>query len=76
MWDLVVWVNEDAIDYVPSVWKHEEKNLYKYPRGLSETKLRQYVYDCKDVKECYRWCAATIKKRGIKSLQKAKSLCD
>jgi hypothetical protein len=76
MWDLVVWVNEDAIDYVPSVWKHEEKNLYKYPRGLSETKLRQYVYDCKDVKENYRWCAATIKKRGIKSLQKAKSLCD
>ncbi|KAK4882215.1 hypothetical protein RN001_005534 [Aquatica leii] len=75
MWDIIIWCDEDAIDFVPSVWASSDYKQYKYPIGLNQNKIREIIYECKDIVENYRWCQAKVKKTNIKSLQRAKDLC-
>ncbi|KAB0790629.1 hypothetical protein PPYR_14931 [Photinus pyralis] len=76
MWDIIIWKNENAIDFVPCNWANENNTMYKYPLGMSETKVRETIYECKELCENYKWCDVELRKQCIKSLQRAKELCD
>ncbi|KYB24654.1 hypothetical protein TcasGA2_TC031713 [Tribolium castaneum] len=74
-WDIIVWTSENAIDFVPSIWKNEDGTAYKYSCGMSDHTKRQFIYECKDLTKNYIWCNAKIKKTQISILKKAKNLC-
>ena len=70
-----MWNEENAIDFVPSSWANENKTLYKYPQ-CTETKMRQLIYECKNITENFSWFKATLKKGNIQKLEIAKKLCE
>ncbi|KAK4879794.1 hypothetical protein RN001_007940 [Aquatica leii] len=74
-WDIIFWKDEDAVDYVPSVWASSTGTEYKFPVGpkMTEMKKRQLVLECRDLEDGeYFYYSATCKKKGIQSLERAK----
>lgn len=75
MWDIVFWTNEDAADYVPSVWAHSDCTQYKYACGprMTQQKIRQLILECVDLDhQQFQWFPATVKRIKIKSLEKVR----
>ncbi|KAK4882647.1 hypothetical protein RN001_005966 [Aquatica leii] len=51
MWDIIIWCDEDAIDFVPSVWASSDYKQYKYPIGLNQNKIREIIYELDTTEE-------------------------
>ncbi|CAH0564763.1 unnamed protein product [Brassicogethes aeneus] len=76
-WDIVVWAQENTIDYVPSSWANHTKTKYKYPVGKNDFKMRKIINNNGSLEnEPFEWFDAVCKVEYVKDLQKAKELCD
>lgn len=74
-WDVIVWVKENAVDFVPSIWRNGNQSQYKFPQKLSDQKIRTVIYQCEDIKD-FTWHDAIVKKKNIASLIEAKAICE
>ncbi|CAH1114938.1 unnamed protein product [Psylliodes chrysocephalus] len=76
-WDIVVWTEENAIDYVPTSWANNTKTMYKYPLGKNSLKIKKLLDSGKPLNdENFHWLEAVCKAESVKDLQMAKDMCD
>lgn len=61
-------------DNLASCWANEERTEYKYPTNLSETKIRELIYQSKNITHNFMWCPGKVKKKNVRTLERAKEL--
>lgn len=76
MWDIVFWFNKETVDYVPTKWEIQP-GRYKWPTGISSTLIEKLIETCDPLEKVkYRICKRNAKRKNMRSLSEAQSICE
>ncbi|KAF5277335.1 hypothetical protein FQR65_LT15997 [Abscondita terminalis] len=67
-WDVVFWLTQRAVDYVPSSWANHDLSAYKWPTSKTldgQQSIKDLITNCEGIKHSYKFYPALFKKRVL-----------